>query len=219
MSTVVFPFQPLHPEAGGNYEEGLEPLDDFGLSRGGRSAVIERADELTFRVRRAVLRLPDNLGNTVASFWAFLDARTGRVDTFLFKAHHAYSRQVQAESIGTAAGGGGETFTTAKKFLHHVDFGESEPTTLVVYVDAVEQVLTTDYTVSLNGTTPTITTTAAFDTGAVTASYEYYHSVRFAEPRFPTKQLTGKKGDVLGDEEAVEIVFQLVADRPGAHLA
>ena len=53
----------------------------------------------------------------------------------------------------------------------------------------------------------------------MTASYEYYNSFRFAEYRFPKKQLTGKNGDVMVFEVAVEMVFQLIAERAGGHLA
>lgn len=211
MSIVVFPFQFLHPDAGGNYFETRITLDEFERSQGGRAAVVARATHRLFAVTPSILLLPDNAGNDPSDFWNFWDDRTGRVDTFLFKAQYAHNRQITGESLGTAAGGGGEQFFLD---LKHIDAA-----TLVVKSAGVVQTLTTDYTFAGNNTAPAITTTATFDPGAVTADYEFYMPVRFtmAEPDGETVRYGG--GVNLAAQEYVRLVVAMEEDRPGARYA
>jgi hypothetical protein len=108
----------------------------------------------------------------------------------------------------------GETFTTAKKFIHHTDFGESV-STLVVKVAGVVQTLTTDYTVSGNGTAPTITATANMDAGAVTFDYDYYHQVRIRQGG--VRQPKRDKGLTNQGVALVSVSIREVV--PGGHLA
>lgn len=217
MSTATFGFQFLHPEAGGRYDEGLVSVDAYQRSEGGRTAVLARATKTQF-VAEGTVQLPDNAGNKPSDFWTFWDARQGRVDTFLFKAKYAYNFLIDAESLGTATGAtAGETFTPSMKYVHHTDFAESA-TTLVVKSGGVVQVLTTDYTVTLNGTTPTVTTTASFDAGAVTATYEFWTPVRFRIPR-PSTTPVVYPVPTWSAQETVQITVQFEEEFPGARFA
>lgn len=130
-------------------------------------------------------------------------------DSFLFKSHTPALFKVEGEAGGTASGGGGETFTTAKKFL--------DASTLVVKVNGATQTLTTDYTVSGNNTAPTITTTASFDTGTVTFEYEFYYQVRATVNGYSTAFLN--RGSSLTDPGAQTIQLTMREVVPGGHLA
>lgn len=207
MSTSVFPFLFLAPEAGGDFAESYVPVDEYEESQGGRGAAIARAASLRYAAAGTCI-LPDNSGNVPTDFWTFLAARSGRVDSFLFKGHGAAFRISHNESLGTAAGGGGETFALDYKFV--------DSTTLRVFVGGVEQALTTDYSLSGNNSAPIITTTASFDTGTVTAYYEFYQTVRFAE--MPRAQPRTGGAVSYGQQEIAAFTLALVETSPGARL-
>jgi len=209
MSTATFDFLFLDPEAGGDYDESPETLDQMEESQGGRSAVIARASYSRWRGGGTLL-LPDNDKNDPSDFWTFWDARSGRVDTFLFKAKAAYWHISTAEALGTASGGGGETFA--------LDYKHVDSSTLRVFVGTAEQVLTTDYAFSGNNSAPLITTTASFDTGTVTAYYEFYIPVRFAM-NAPRPRIVKYPENSYGQQETVAIGVQMVEDLPGARFA
>ena len=221
MSTTVFPFSCV---PGPSYDEDIVWIEDVSMSRGGRGAVLSRASAGKFVVRRGVLRLPDSAGNTVDSWRDFKDDRQGRADTFLYRAMYATHREVSGGALGT-----GDASTVAfafsdgtdlHKYLENGDY--SDAVTLKVFVDGVEQTLTTDYTVSGNGTDPTVTFEAGSTPGgsaAITVSYRYYMPVRFASSQFPTRPLVQKSGHDINTEETVEITVSMEEDRAGARFA
>ena len=130
-------------------------------------------------------------------------------DSFLFKSHTPAFFKIEAEAGGTASGGGGETFTTVRKFL--------DTSTLVVKVNGTTQTVTTDYSVSLNYTTPMITTTASFDTGTVTLDYEFYYQVRATTNGYGTEFLN--RGSSLTDTGAQTMDLSVREWKPGGSLA
>ena len=174
MGTTVFPFTVRGREP----DERYFPIESVSNPEGDGGTLYRRLRAKRFGIRNAELIFPDTVASKSFADWDTFWETTlsGGIDSFLYAARRPIYRIVSGEAAGTASGGGGETFTTVRKFIHHTDFGESA-TTLVVKVDGVAQTLTTDYTVSGNGTAPTITTTASFDTGAVTFDYEFYFQV------------------------------------------
>lgn len=220
MSTVVFPF---HFQKRHDYIEELFSLDDFERSVGGRSAVVARAGDRMFRVANAVLTLPDKTedlqatpeANTPASFEAFVEARNGRVDTFLYRALEAHHRQVADGALGT-----GDGSTTVFAFSDGTDLHKHlDLTTLVVKVDGVVKAITTDYTVSGNDSDPTITFLAApGNTLAITVDYIFYMPVRFSA--IAKSRILRKRGtDDLDNPEVVQLVVSLEEDAPGMRFA
>ena len=152
--------------------------------------------------------------DTFRTFW--ITTLVNGADSFLFKDHTPANFKVEGEAGGTSSGApSGETFTTAKKFIAHTDFGESA-TTLIVKVDGVAQTITTDYTVSGNGTAPTVTATANFDTGAVTFDYSFYYQVR-GRGSWATSFLN--RGTSLTAPGAQVVSLSLREVRAGGHLA
>lgn len=203
MSTTVFPFRFLDKDAGGDYAGTLASLDEMEQSQGGFTAVVARASRTRFEAAGTLI-LPDIAGYKASDFWAFWDARSGRVDTFLFKAQEAYLRMVSGEAGGTHAGGAGVDFALD---MRHID-----ATTLVVKVAGT---LTTDYTFSGNDTAPKITSTANMGTGAVTFDYEYYMPVRFAMERPDPRPLRHVPRPTWTDQEAVAIGVSMIEYRAG----
>lgn len=206
MSTEVFPFRFLDEAAGGDYAGNLVSLDEMETSQGGFTAVVARASRRQF-VAAGTLILPDIAGYDASDFWAFWDARSGRVDTFLFKAQEVYLRMVSGEAAGTHGGGAGADFALD---MRHIDSA-----TLVVKVAGVIQTLTTDYTFSGNNTAPKITSTANLDSGAVTFDYEYYMPVRFAMDRPEPRILRHVPKPAWADQEAVALGVSMIESRAG----
>jgi len=232
MSTAIFPFE-FFREAGGRYAESLEELDDFTRSRGGRTAVLARADSPMFRASGAI-RVPQERGvNTLnaSDMWDFRSDRSGRADTFLYLAVHAAHRLVDGGSLGT--GDNSETAfafsdgTSLHKFIAHGDFtfgvtSETDDNTLLVYLDGTLQTEGggSDYTVSGNGTDPTVTfASAPGNNVAITVDYTYYQSVRFAETAMQPRTLVAKPFGDLDSQETAEFRVGLEEDRPGARYA
>ena len=217
MSTVVWPYQFLAPEARGNYSERQRPVDVFGRSLGRKAAVLNLASGREF-VASGWIVLPDGT-NEPSDFDDFVEARSGRVDTFLYKAMRARHRQIQLGALGT---GDGSTVafafsdgTNLHKFL--------DADTLLVYVDGTLQTGGgTDYTLSANFTDPLITFEAGStpaNTKAITTSYEFYQSVRFGRDDFPTRFMTSSADDDLNTQEVIRIQVELIEDSPGARYA
>jgi hypothetical protein len=161
---------------------------------------------------------------TAKDFRDFWIAR-GMSDTFFYFPAHAEFGQVLTEAAlqsdhtttaGNATGAADELFYTSAKYVSHTDWSESA-SSLLVYSGGVLQTITTDYTVSGNGTAPVITTTANFDAGAVTFSYSFYRVVRFRSQLAPTFP-GGPSVDTLGTPVVKEIPVVLIEDKPGGYL-
>jgi len=223
MGTAIFPYRVWYPRGADLAGHGPTPRMLGAVTESGIDIVRLLDPAPPFVIPEAVIVLDGTTddalqAHTYASYRTWMGTTTSwGATSCLFKALYAVDREVSGESIGTATGGGGgvgETFTLAKKFVHHTDFGESV-STLVVKVVGVVQTLTTDYTVSGNGTAPTITATATMDAGVVTADYEFYHQVRIRH--LDVRQPKRDKG--LANPG---IVFASVSIRevvPGGHLA
>lgn len=208
MSTTLCTFRIHYPRGAVYQDEGPAPRLVVGRTESGIEKVRHLDTTPPFIVPAANLILNGKSGHAYSDWYAFRrDTLEWGVGTCLFKARHAAHRQVDGESLGTAAGGGGETFTTAKKFLN--------ADTLVVYVDGVTQTLTTDYSLSGNNTAPTITTTASFDTGAVTADYEFYYQVYIRQ-----NGVSQLDPDIdLNDQGPTVVAVSIIEERAGGHLA
>ena len=231
MSTTVFPFRFTQVNVG-DYDEHLLDLDDFTRSRGGRAAAIARASRPLFRAVGAV-RLPQKRGPTTlnpSDLWTFReDTGSGRTGTWLYLAEHAAHREVVKGALGTGDGAT-KVFafsdgTDLHKYIASADFtygitSDTDVETVAVYVNGVLQAAS-GYTVTSNGTDPTVTfTVAPTNTHAITVSYLYYRFVRFSEPSFPTRTLRRRDGDDLATaQEVTEFRVTIEEDRPGGSYA
>ena len=138
----------------------------------------------------------------------FYAARSYGADTFLYQAQNlAAHREVQAEALGTAAGGAGESFTLARKYINS--------DALIVMVAGVIQPAA-DYSLTSNNTAPQIDTNAGFDAGAVTADYTYRHKVKIANSVIVNAVLNHDKN--LDDQGAVLIPVSLREYKAGDSL-
>ena len=164
MGTAVFPFTMRGAQLDEHYAQILTQTDPLNVA--GRGFRRQRGKRLI--VQNAELLFPDTPANKSFADWDTFNETTieGGSDSFLYASVKPVYRIIEGEAAGTAAGGGGETCATLRKFLN--------ASTLVVKVGGVTQTLTTDYTLAGNFTAPTITTTASFDTGTVTFEYEFY---------------------------------------------
>jgi len=152
-------------------------------------------------------------GHTYADWRSFYkDTALWGAESVLVKPHLKTLHLVEDESIGTVSGAA-ETFALDSKFVHHTDFSENF-STLEIKVAGVVQTLTTDYTVSLNGTTPTITSTASMDTGAATATYERYFQCYVEQTGNPLQ----RRLDDDGKEAVVEVPIRITERQPGGYL-
>lgn len=190
-------------------------------SEGGYSAVLNTAQDPLFRCS-GTIRLPygkEPSLTTWGTFQDFIDARSGSVDTFLYRPVLARNRTVTSGALGT--GTGTETvfpFASGTNLHRHVINGDhSDEVTLKVYVAGVLKTITADYTVSGNDTNLTVTFTAGV-TGAVTVSYLFYVPVRFASVSEPSV-MSRKKSDATDYEEIVEYGVTLEEDRAGRRYA
>ena len=171
------------------------------LNNGNESRRAELGTYGRYRVRFRV-RLP-YASETNETFQAFLRARQGANDQFLFKDRKTllYYKST-LEAVGTGTG---------SQTAFPLDFKHIDESTLLVYKDAVLQTLTTHYTVGTNNTVPTINFVSAPAGGVVvTATYEFYMPVRFAgDPA---------QGEWLGgDSNFGTDVVELVEVKAGAH--
>ena len=217
MSTALFPCAFLRPPAA-DYSESTPYLEESERSQGGHFAGINRAQDQHFRCAGTV-RLPQG-ETTFSTFDAFVLARSGVTDTFLYKPVLSRNRVVTGGALGTGAGVATVFAFSAGTNLHrHIVNGDhSDNVTLKVYVAGALQTLTTHYTVSLNDSDPTITFVAA-PTGALTVSYELYVPCRFSSTDFGVRVLSRKKSDGIDFEEVVELGVALEEDRPGRRFA
>lgn len=169
MGTTLFSFRLLRS---GEYDERLVPRVETSVAESGTEYVRLLDSVPRLEAGPAIVVLDGTTSHTYKDWEDFLSGISYGATSFLYSALKAKYNEVADEALGTAAGGGGETFALDRKFI--------DSASLVVKAAGVVQVLTTDYTFSGNNTAPLITTTAAFDTGAVTASYRYYHQVRLS---------------------------------------
>jgi hypothetical protein len=217
MSTTIWTYQFLAPEAGGNYAEQQRPVDEIGRSLGGKTAVLNRAANREFTASGWVV-LPDGTNNP-SDFDDFVETMDGRVDTFLYKAQRARHRQIQLGALGT-----GDASTVAFAFSDGTNLHKHlDADTLLVYVSGTLQTGGgTDYTLSANNTDPLITFEAGSTPGGaapITVSYEFYQPVRFARDDFPTRVMTSSGDDDINSPEAIRIQVELIEDYPGARFA
>lgn len=134
------------------------------------------------------LRLPQSsTGKTLADWLAFVEARLGSYDSFLYKADTDRYHVATDSAIGT-----GDGVTTAFPLIHkHID-----ASLLVVKKAGVTQTLTTHYTFGGNNTAPTVTFVSAPTAGqAITASYEFYVPVFLMSDGYKPVRLTSKSTD------------------------
>lgn len=199
----------------GAINEGDQPRIESTTSQSGiiRRRIVDSTARYVMPNARIVLK--GDSGHTYDDWrtWYKNTALWG-AESVLIKPHLATLYVVSDESIGTVSGAA-ETFALDSKFVHHTDFSETA-TTLVVKVAGVVQTLTTDYTVSGNGTAPIITSTASMDTGAATASYERYFQCYIEQTGEPTVRRPGQ-GDNAKD--VVEVPVSIMERQPGGHLA
>lgn len=206
MSTVVFGFAVSGPDLDERevYEGALQIGED-----GARAARLFTPSP-RFVSRGGALFFPNASGLTVAALRDFADARQGFIDSFLYRSAKPELREVVDDARGTHSGGAGTDFFARHKFL--------DAATLVVRVAGVVQVLATDYSFSGNNTAPKITTTASFDSGAVTFSYDYYRQVAFALDPFQGSRML-VPGASLASPGTDRLPFAVDEVRPGGHLA
>ena len=153
-----------------------------------------------------LLLCTDSGATTSLAYWrTFLLAHMDGT-TFRFKASRPAYREVSGESIGTSAGGSGESFALDKRYV--------DSTTLVVYVGGVDQ--TGDWSLSGNDSAPSVDTGAGFDAGAVTADYEYYFPCALTDTAYLGSILG--LGTDLATPGIDEIPVSLAEISPGAHL-
>ena len=218
MSTAIFTPKFLHTEQGGRYSEDLVTLDAFERSQGGDTAVLNLASARKF-VMEGLLQLPDSNAptpNDPSDFWDFWEARSGRADTFLYKALSAEMHIVTGGALGTGDGSTKVFAFSGGTDLHkHID-----ASTLKVYDAGVLQTLTTDYTVSGNDSDPTITfVVAPAEDNVLTVTYEYYMPVRFAMARPRAQMRSMPATTTASDQELVQITVQMEEDTAGARYA
>lgn len=172
MSTSLFAY-PLRWEGGitGGFQPRIEQVE----SQAGTTKVRKLSGGRTYD-RNALVILDGSPGNSYTDWLDYQDATLNMgAESVLFEPEDDAIAYVHRESIGTVTGSG-ETFALDSKFVHHTDFGETY-STLEIHVVNTLQTLTTDYTVTLNGTTPTITSTGSTTTGAAYATYRRYLQV------------------------------------------
>lgn len=205
MSTTVFPFTVIRPY----FEDTATETIGVDLNGG---LIVRRANFGTspgwIYVAEFSVRLPRG-GYDIDDWMSFVNDRTGGVDTFLFKAHADYLHDVTDEAVGT--GDGSETvFALDKKYL--------DASTLVVKVDGVTQTGGgTDYTFSGNNTAPILTfTSPVTNLLPVTASYDYYMPVWFAED--PPRPRMTKGGPNSANSGYIVSGIRIAEQFPGAHL-
>jgi hypothetical protein len=167
MGTSVFTWKVAY----GEFVEGLESRHERAESQSG-TEYVRAYGSPRFVVNSATMLFTDaTAGESLEDWITFYETTISNgSDSFLYKAKTPAWMRIETESLGTHTNPNISNYTTTKKFL--------DLSTLTVFAGGVEQTLTTDYTVSGNNTAPTITTTATFDSGAVTATYEYYRQVR-----------------------------------------
>lgn len=184
MSTTVWPFTLLRPYN----ERRVTETTRVALANGFESARSEFGAGKWRMYVDASLRLPYG-GKTLADWISFITALDGSRDTFLFKCLYAANRTQTAEALGS-----GDGSTTA----FALDMRYVDATTLQVFKAGVLQALTTHYTFSGNNTAPVVTFVSAPSGGqAVTATYDYYTPMRFAEG---------------GDDPSIELLHDTGAD-------
>lgn len=204
MSTTVFPFTVLRP-----FSE-IALTDTVGRDLNGglttRRAKFTDAPGWLY-VATLTLRFPRG-GYTVDDWHSFIAARSGAVDTFLFKGHADLFHDVTNEAVGT--GDGSTTaFALDKK---HID-----ASTLVVKVNGVTQTSGVDYSLSGNNTAPTLAFSSPPTAGhAITASYDYYMPVWFTADPPPPEMLRG--GSTTATSTHVVNSVGIAEQYPGAHL-
>lgn len=219
MSTALFPVSFLRPPAA-DYSESTPYLEEVERSEGGYFAGINRASKPHFRCAGTV-RLPQG-DTTWSTFDAFVVARLGVTDTFLYKPILNRNRVVTGGALGTGTGTATAfPFASGTSLHRHIVNGDhSDPVTLKVYNAAVLQTITTHYTVSGNDSNLTVTFVSAPANGnAITVDYELYVPVRFSSSDFGPRVLSRKKADQIDAEEIVELSVALEEDRPGRRFA
>lgn len=153
------------------------------------------------------LRLPQG-SNTLATWLAFVEARLGRYDPFLYSPWSQRYRVVTLEAVGT-----GDGTTTA----FALDSRYIDASTLLVYKAAVLQTLTTHYTFSGNNTAPLITFLSAPTGGqAITATYSRYFPMFLEDDGSEPVYLTSDAADATRKVRIDGI--ELMETAPGGHL-
>lgn len=202
MSNVVFPFTLSRP-----YAE-RRVTSTAGRQLGGGLVVVR--DEFGSPGWRFMASFKVSLprgGQTVDTWDDFVEARLG-ADTFLFMAHRTQNKTVTAEAVGT--GDAVETvFALDKK---HID-----ASSLVVYLGSTQQTGGgTDYTFSGNNTAPIVTfNSPPGGSVAVTADYNFYFPVIFADDDMPVELRAGGTTSATIRHDISVRVMELY---PGAHL-
>lgn len=200
MSTAVWPFTTTRP-----YTERRTYVTN---ARGLTGGYIARRNELggdgKFRARFNV-RLPRD-SQTLATWYTFVDAREGAYDSFLYKAQFTQYNTVTDEAVGT-----GDASTTD----FPLDNKYIDASTLVVELNGTPTVA---YTLTGNYTAPIVELDSAPGGGvAITASYEYYHSVHLTSDDLEPEILS--RGTTDATTKALLQGVEIEEAQPGDYLA
>ena len=203
MSTTVFPFRmSVRTE---RYEEWRDPRHVVTEAENGKEFVLA-LDAAARLVASGAVVLSGATDHAYSDWEDFHAALDYGADSCLYQCHRAAFREVADEALGTHSGGAGVDFALDSKFV--------EADTLVVEVAGVRQVLTTDYTFSGNNSAPKITSTANLDSGAVVASYRFYHQVRVRQTGGPLY----RRDVSLGTQRICFVPVEIREAIPGGHL-
>lgn len=204
MSTSTFPFVfsrlPVFNE-GPTFKTRI-----VGGNEGSDQRAAEFGDDYKLRVYGSI-RLPQG-SNTLATWLAFVEARLGRYDPFLYSPWTQRYRTVTLEAVGT-----GDGSTTA----FALDSRYIDAASLLVYKAGVLQTLTTHYTFSGNNTAPLVTFLSAPTGGqAITATYDRYFPMFLEDDGSEPVYLTS---DAADSTRKVRIDgVELLETAPGGHL-
>lgn len=204
MTVVVFPFAFSRPYSErGTYMTAAQTL---GAGRTARRAEFGGTAGAYKFVCRGNIRLSPGRGQSIATWLAFVDARNGAFDSFLYEALTEELSYSEDEAIGT--GDGSETDFP-------LDFKHVKTADLVVEIDGTPTLL---YSLVTNNTTPIIRFNSAPAGAAVlTASYTYYQEVHFESDDMEPLLLGAASTDANRTFQVADVV--LTASQPGAHLA
>jgi hypothetical protein len=207
VSNEVFTFRFMRG-SGSGYAEGPEPRR---ISTDAQSSIefTRNLDSTARFVAGGRVVLNGQPSHTYNDWLTFYAAREYGAQTMLYRAQLAAHSEIRLESVGTAAGGAGESFTLDRKYI--------DPDTLVVEVGSPGVIQpAADYTLTNNNTAPQIDTNAGFDAGAVFVSYRYRHKVKIANAAILDRIL---RHDIdLGKQGAVTIPVSLREYKAGDSL-
>lgn len=206
MSSAVWPFRfTLRPKS-------LEmPTFKTRIAEGNEGndqRAAEFGDDFKLRVLGSIRFPQTSTGKTLADWLAFVEARLGRYDPFLYSPWTQRYRTVTLEAVGT-----GDGSTTA----FALDSRYIDASTLLVYKAGVLQTLTTHYTFSGNNTAPLVTFVSAPTGGqAITATYDRYFPMFLEDDGHEPVYLASQAADASRPVRIDGV--ELLETAPGGHL-